>query len=959
MADEVIKTIKIETAGSEQTVKGLKDEINSLRDALLNAEKGSDEYKDILEQLIADQVKLTETMNAGKNEMKAAEGSYNALVNKMAALKKVWRETTDETERGKIGEQIKGIQEQLKGFDASIGDFRRNVGNYTESIKTAFETSGGAVKGMIGPLNGVKTAFTALSAHPLVAVITLLASLLMNGIAKGFKSSEEATNKLRTAFSGFKVIGDAILNMFQGLAKVIGSVAEGAINLADKLGLLGPKFKARQEMAKKQIELEKKERDNIVKTAQIEAEAAELRAKASDEDNYSISQRIEFLKQAQQKEEEQLLMEKEILEQKYAQLQAQLALTDSTGEELTKLNELKAQIVGVNAKISQAQRQSNKEIAALRKRAVSEAAQSHQQLLSLEKDLIQQEYDLAVDGSEDQLRLAKELRDKELEIEQEGFKTKIKDRKLYEQAMRLSVEKYNADISQLEVDHINKIVARERQLGQIRADAYVQGSTSYLAVLKGVETKAHTLYKSILEAGGDLSSDLVQSALAQFGKDEAEAMTAQLRGVTLEEFKILEHESMTAINDIEDQLTDAEQREVERVNQLILDGLMPMSKYYKEQLSQLTSFIEGEDKIVKKHGETEEEYQLRLNALIKQRNDTILNYHNALKNEQETFYRYNIANKEYIEGNIGLMTRLNDAVILSKMNIENAQNGLKDYIKTNTDLLSNQISDYINDIERKYGPEAAEAFKNVWGGALPTPDIIKKMADESLGTVIDQLNNMGLFPNDILGPYLEALEQGINAEKSLLDQRWDNWLELSNNIADLMGGIGDVWESSLEIRKKTLEKEGKFNAMEQKNLEKSYENLRLVKIAEATVNTISGAVAAYMKCQELGQPWGTVLGAIQAAVVTATGIAEIGKLKHMDNPYSDNSSSLGGSVGSMSATVTPQVSDFNPSYTSNITGREDTQYLQEGWNRQRMFVSVVDINSMQNRVNVTEKEANF
>ena len=182
---------------------------------------------------------------------------------------------------------------------------------------------------------------------------------------------------------------------------------------------------------------------------------------------------------------------------------------------------------------------------------------------------------------------------------------------------------------------------------------------------------------------------------------------------------------------------------------------------------------------------------------------------------------------------------------------------------------------------------------------------------------------------------------------------------MSNNIADLMGGIGDVWESSLEIRKKTLEKEGKFNAMEQKNLEKSYENLRLVKIAEATVNTISGAVAAYMKCQELGQPWGTVLGAIQAAVVTATGIAEIGKLKHMDNPYSDNSSSLGGSVGSMSATVTPQVSDFNPSYTSNITGREDTQYLQEGCNRQRMFVSVVDINSMQNRVNVTEKEANF
>ena len=220
MAEEIVKVIKIETEGGEQTVKGLKDEIVSLRDALLNCEQGSEQYKEILSQLIDDQQKLTTVMKAGQAQGSALEGSYNALTNQMAALKKAWKETSDEATRAELGKQIKDINDKLGGMDASIGDFRRQVGSYTQSIQQVFGKTGGAMKGMIGSVNGVGTAMKALAANPIMLAFTALSALIA-GIIKGFKSSEDNMNKLKTAMAAFQPIIDAVTKAFQFLAKFL------------------------------------------------------------------------------------------------------------------------------------------------------------------------------------------------------------------------------------------------------------------------------------------------------------------------------------------------------------------------------------------------------------------------------------------------------------------------------------------------------------------------------------------------------------------------------------------------------------------------------------------------------------------------------------------------------------------------------------------------------------------
>ena len=121
--------------GGASTVKELKQQISDLRDRLVTLDKGSEEYKATVQQLIDDQVKLKEVMNAGKNEIQAAEGSYNALSQRMSALKQVWKETTDEATRDEIGKQINEINNQLKALDSSIGNSQRNVGNYKSALE--------------------------------------------------------------------------------------------------------------------------------------------------------------------------------------------------------------------------------------------------------------------------------------------------------------------------------------------------------------------------------------------------------------------------------------------------------------------------------------------------------------------------------------------------------------------------------------------------------------------------------------------------------------------------------------------------------------------------------------------------------------------------------------------------------------------------------------------------------
>lgn len=140
MAEEIVKIIKIETEGSVKTVKDLKNEIKSLRDDLVNTEKGTKEYDDILNKLVSDQQKLTDVMNAGKSTYSAVDDSIKGLRNQLKSLNNVYDELSATDRNSEVGanllQQIQGVSTQLKELEGQTGRFQRNVGDYTNAIKS-------------------------------------------------------------------------------------------------------------------------------------------------------------------------------------------------------------------------------------------------------------------------------------------------------------------------------------------------------------------------------------------------------------------------------------------------------------------------------------------------------------------------------------------------------------------------------------------------------------------------------------------------------------------------------------------------------------------------------------------------------------------------------------------------------------------------------------------------------
>lgn len=127
------------------SLKDYKAQIDDLRASLLGLKKGSEEYNAVVEEVTKMQTKLDDVLAAGKRYTNAAEGSYNALSNQLAQLKREWKATADEVQRNEIGKKMVEINDKLKGMDASVGVYTRNVGNYANSFKEAFGSVGGVL----------------------------------------------------------------------------------------------------------------------------------------------------------------------------------------------------------------------------------------------------------------------------------------------------------------------------------------------------------------------------------------------------------------------------------------------------------------------------------------------------------------------------------------------------------------------------------------------------------------------------------------------------------------------------------------------------------------------------------------------------------------------------------------------------------------------------------------------
>ena len=177
------------------------------------------------------------------------------------------------------------------------------------------------------------------------------------------------------------------------------------------------------------------------------------------------------------------------------------------------------------------------------------------------------------------------------------------------------------------------------------------------------------------------------------------------------------------------------------------------------------------------------------------------------------------------------------------------------------------------------------------------------------------------------------------AKDALLAAQIASMQRYAGAVSGIMGSIADILEGGTEDDLKAAER------------------AKNIRIASATIDTISGAVGAFMQAvKSVPAPYGAILGAIEAAAVTAAGVAQIQKIK--STKITTNGSGSSSASGVVSSTVTAPTIEQAVPQTALVTSASDEEKLNQIGD-QKVYILSSDLEANGRRVAVQEGESSF
>lgn len=205
---------------------------------------------------------------------------------------------------------------------------------------------------------------------------------------------------------------------------------------------------------------------------------------------------------------------------------------------------------------------------------------------------------------------------------------------------------------------------------------------------------------------------------------------------------------------------------------------------------------------------------------------------------------------------------------------------------------------------------------------------------------LDTLHQMEEESNEAFyARQLEAEKKYNDSKKALADQRFQMTQAAVGGLSSLLGSLGDIYEQNAENDKAAARK------------------TKAIRIASAVIDTISGAVGAYMQSvKSTPPPMGAIIGGIQSAAVTAAGVANINKIK---------ATNFDGSSTNVPNTETPPPVVSAPNIimdvpqVNTIQSASDEEILNARAAAQRVYIVQSDIEESGRRAEVLQSEASF
>ena len=440
-------------------------------------------------------------------------------------------------ERKRANESMKEAEENAADYGGVLGMIDSKTGGLISGFSGMTKSVGGATKGFnlmkvaiigtgIGALLlgilAVSKAFTSSEEGQnkfakIMAVIgsvtgnlvTMLSDLgeLIIGVFENPKQAildlkdlivENITNRITSLIDTFGFLGSAIKKVFSGdftgalddaknagssyvdsltgVKDTINKVGEAVNNLATELVEEG---KIAANIADQRAKADKLDRKLTVERAEANRKRAELLDKAAQKETFTAKERIEFLKEAGEIEDEITAKEIEAAQLRYDAKVAENALANSTKEDLVEEANLKANLINLEtAKLSKQKAVSAQILGATREEAAEKKAAADAEIADAK----------AVQDFKDSLRVKdKENKFAEIELEKETRLKALEDLKLskeQEEQMKLDVEqafkekkKIIEEEEQILIDEekaaflATQLEAEELTLNKQRADA--------------------------------------------------------------------------------------------------------------------------------------------------------------------------------------------------------------------------------------------------------------------------------------------------------------------------------------------------------------------------------------------------------------------------------------------------------------------------------------------------------
>ena len=825
-----------------------------------------------------------------------------------------------------------------KTADAQVAtlSLKDNFSNIVSQITGSMGPMSTALGGVITGITGFQTAWTNLTkvfmANPWVAALTIALGALMTIIKKvtdAIKGNEETSNKWNKAMATFQPIIDAITNAFDWLAEAfvdaistitdnlpgfLRSFGKGAKKVLDFIGgivdaitfvpkIISDALSKSMPTIMKVITGPMRALSKILETLGANDWAAKVNSAANSVTEFAVDASNTITD----------LIKNAGTFVKDLGTKIDNSMNDFAGK-MEHSRKLKEQEIKLNQEEGD---------------SLDELAQSE-----LREGKIREQIAKETDPKK-QIELYKQLRE-------EQNKAFDKQAKLAKQRYDLAVEYAKLTPNdEAANDNLDRLKAAVTKVEAERAEAMAR-----------TDKRATKMLEQVNKAMSEGNKKAQEEALKRIAEEERAAIEASKKVFDDLQDKINSLDGTTDIllfdlNEQEKQLkifgkldADAQKTMSEQRYKVQKDDLDSRVKMYEEALKKEELMEEERKKLTDEYNKLKnEQYKLdkqheydllaiQINA-IKTRKDEAIN-----KSTNEESIETSSADQTYYEE----LTQLNDLYEQGKISYNDYFAGLE--------AAKQNHEDRINEITTIANQERLDALKKYW------EDVVAQFGEDS----IEALAAYAAYEQAMTDENARHVDIRINQNKREAQDQIKNLKQnikiaqqLSRSVANVMGTVSDIMQANIEEKVKRGE-------ISEEEAEKEFENVKKLQIAEAIINTLTGALQSQMSvwAPDSGIPtvWAKIAMSAALGIQTlATGYAQVQKIRNTTFGGSGSGSTQPTIITGAATPLLNEAQDLNNLDAMYVTGQQQQDM--------RVYVLESDITNAQNNQKVRVTESTF